>query len=64
MVSTWWIDSVRSVRYQAAKTIIRAIAKTVVVVSSATPMLSVRLSLTRLPTTLPTVVHSTVITQK
>jgi hypothetical protein len=51
-VSTWWIDNVRSARYQRAKTTASATAKTTVVVSSGTPALSVRLSLTRVPTML------------
>ncbi|MDQ0777190.1 hypothetical protein QF026_005656 [Streptomyces aurantiacus] len=51
-MSMLWMDSVRSLRYQAVNTIVRRTANAAVVVSSGTPMLSVRLSLTRVPTTL------------
>ena len=47
-----WIDSVRSLAYQAAKITASATAKTTVVVTSATSKLSVRLSVMRVPTTL------------
>ena len=47
-----WIDSVRSLAYQAAKTPARTKLKTTVVVTSETPKLSVKLSVIRVPTTL------------
>ena len=47
-----WIDRVRSLAYQAAKVTARATAKTIVLVISETPKPSVRLSVTRVPTTL------------
>ena len=47
-----WIESVRSSAYQTANAIVSAIEKTTVVVTSDTPMLSVRLSVICVPTTL------------
>src|SRR4051812_30557270 len=47
-----WVDRVRSRAYQAANVTARASANAIVVGSSETPRLSVRLSLTSVPTTL------------
>ena len=47
-----WIESVRSLRYQARNTIASVMAKIVVVVASATLYLSVRLSVMSVPTML------------
>jgi hypothetical protein len=47
-----WIDRVRSVRHQTRNTPAGAIPKTAVVTARGTPRLLVRLSLTRVPTTL------------
>ena len=52
MVTIVWIDSVRSLAYQAAKMAARAIEKTITVVRRATPWLSTRLSVIWVPTTL------------
>ncbi len=47
-----WIESVRSLRYQAAKVATSRIEKAIVVVSRLTPMLSTRLSVISVPTML------------
>ena len=47
-----WIESVRSLAYQAANVAASATLKTIVVVTSETPKLSVRLSVISVPTTL------------
>lgn len=47
-----WIDSVRSRRYQMAKTTAKATAKIVLLTASGTPRESVRVSVTSVPTTL------------
>ena len=47
-----WIDSVRSRAYQTAKTQARRTANTVELIQSGTPRASVRLSVSRVPTTL------------
>ena len=47
-----WIDSVRSRAYQMPKTAARSTAKTVELIHSGTPRASVRLSVSRVPTTL------------
>ena len=47
-----WIERVPSVRYQAMNTAISPTKNTVVVDTRLTPRLSVRLSVTRVPTTL------------
>ena len=47
-----WIDSVRSFRYQTENVTANAMLNAIVVVTSDTPKLSVRLSLMSVPTTL------------
>ena len=47
-----WIDSVRSRAYQMPKTAASSTAKTVELIQSGTPRASVRLSVSRVPTTL------------
>src|SRR5882757_11350651 len=47
-----WMDSVRSARYQTRKVTASSPPKISVLASSGTPMLSVRLSVTRVPKTL------------
>lgn len=47
-----WIESVRSVAYQRANTAARAAANTPVLTKRLTPSLSVRMSVTCVPTTL------------
>jgi len=47
-----WIDRVRSRAYQIEKTVARRTANTVELIQSGTPWPSVRLSVSRVPTTL------------
>ena len=47
-----WIESVRSLAHQTAKTTASTIEKTIVVITSETPRLSVRLSVISVPTML------------
>jgi len=47
-----WMDRVRSRAYQMPKTAARSTAKRVELIQSGTPRLSVRLSVSRVPTTL------------
>ena len=49
MVKIVWIDSVRSLAYQAANDAARTIAKTIVLVVSGTSKWSVRLSVMSVP---------------